>query len=365
MKKELSFASYIRLLKKHTQNPQLTDEKLVNEVVGALIEPAGIFRKDGEEYYLDKTAVSQLLNHKRNVPKVLSDVRITASLKEKVVEGLSYSIKNRFHLDEEAFRKELMEAFDLGTNVDRYSDCSIQELVTECFLASLTRNNLADDESIILWQNNRNRVMLTKGNLFSFAAGNRKKNIVVIPVDTMFHTHVTSDLEVESYPAVSANTIHGTWLKKMKEEGIDEEELDTRIQANLSLRSAKIIDTAIGEKPIYPIGTLSIFESAKAYYFLLAISQFDEKNVARSSADDIKEAITHLLVAYDESGQGYDMYVPLLGTGRSRTGLTNKTALDLLVSCFKKNSQHIQGSITVVVQPTAWDEIIENCQEEK
>ena len=56
--------------------------------------------------------------------------------------------------------------------------------------------------SQIIYQNGANSVDLVFGDIFKFGFDNRKreKNIIVIPVNTSFETHITAKVEKEKFP---------------------------------------------------------------------------------------------------------------------------------------------------------------------
>ena len=47
------------------------------------------------------------------------------------------------------------------------------------------------------------------------------------------------------------------------------------------------------------------------------------------------------------------MYIPLLGTGRSRANLSFQDSFDLIINTFMKHKQLLQGEITIVIHPKA------------
>ena len=96
-------------------------------------------------------------------------------------------------------------------------------------------SNLAKADMVSIWKHGRNSIDVQSGDLFRFGFDNRhkKKNIVVIPVNTAFDTHVTRKLEGETYPLVSENTIHGQWLVRLKETGENLNRIDERIADSL------------------------------------------------------------------------------------------------------------------------------------
>lgn len=112
-----------------------------------------------------------------------------------------------------------------------------------------------------------------------------------------------------------------------------------------------------GKKDCYPVGSVSIIETTNAVYFLTAMAEFDDFNNARSSSQDIDAAINSLLNMYDRFGLGYDLYLPLMGTGLSRAGLSTQEAYDLLIGSLRKNSNRIHGQVHLILRPADRDEI--------
>ncbi len=111
------------------------------------------------------------------------------------------------------------------------------------------------------------------------------------------------------------------------------------------------------EDGAYPIGTVAVLETYKCVFLLLAISHFDGNGNAQSTQQDIARAIESLLRHYDTHGQGADLYLPLLGTGLSRAGLSNTESYKLLVDAATSGAAHITGKVTIVVLPEVADEL--------
>jgi hypothetical protein len=90
---------------------------------------------------------------------------------------------------------------------------------------------------------------------------------------------------------------------------------------------------------------------------LWAISEFDEKNRAQSTQEIIKNALESLLEFYDAYGQGADMYIPLVGTGRSRANMTHQESYNLIKRVVIENENKVHGNITIVVLPDDYEKI--------
>ena len=91
---------------------------------------------------------------------------------------------------------------------------------------------------------------------------------------------------------------------------------------------------------------------------MVATAAFDEKNNAHSTNEEIKTALTELLKIYDNFGQGYPLYIPLFGTGRSRAGLSYQESFDLIKQTLIENKNRIHGHIKIVVVSDVLEEII-------
>lgn len=104
------------------------------------------------------------------------------------------------------------------------------------------------------------------------------------------------------------------------------------------------------------VGDLAILDEGPVTYFLLATSVI-EGGVARSSKELVHRAVTSLFASYDKYGQGYPIYLPLIGSGRSRSGLSYEESLRLILRTAQENRQRIQGRVIVVVQAGALNAI--------
>lgn len=240
---------------------------------------------------------------------------------------------------------------------------NLPALLTALLLISHSESNLPMPESVTLWKRGNNQIDVQTGDLFHFGFENRhrKKNIIVIPVNTAFDTHVTRKIEGETFPLVSENTIHGQWLLRLEKSGEQLDLIDARISESLKVAGfipEKKSDSNNGKKDCYPIGSVAMIEIANAVYFLIAMAEFDNFNNAQSSSDKIDTALQSLLTIYDRFGLGYDLYLPLMGTGLSRAGLSAQAAYDLLIHCLIENSEKIRGHIHIVLRPSDRSEII-------
>ena len=214
----------------------------------------------------------------------------------------------------------------------------------------LTNNITTINKATAIWNRGNGYIQVITGDIFKYAFSSRRKRktIVVIPVNTKFDTHLSTKLEKSTNPVVSGETLHGEWLLRLKKRNMRTDDVKQQIKDDLLFRQYNCNND--GE---YPIGTIATAEYDNACFYLLAISIFDRNNHAISCPKYIEEAINKLMNFYDINGQGYELYIPLLGTGRSRAGLSYQEAFDLLKRKLIEKASSIHGRINIVISTDA------------
>ena len=221
------------------------------------------------------------------------------------------------------------------------------------------RNNL-------IWENGDGKINICYLDIMklAFDKKNRAKKIVVIPVNTSFDTIVDENLSLYDKPLVSPTTVHGMWIKNMVKQGFTIQDIDSAIDKYISLRNiepVKILtpqEKKRGKLKCYENGTIVIIDgNNNIEFFLLALSEFDENNKAQTSKEEVIKCIKKLLDVYDANGQGYEIFVTLMGTGRSRAGLTHCDSLQVIKSVLSLYGEKIHGTINVVIYPKDRDKV--------
>lgn len=203
------------------------------------------------------------------------------------------------------------------------------------------------------------------GDLWKIAFPKKKSDmrIVVINVNTTFDVIVDEDVVNIQKPLVSPTTMHGQLIKKLKEKGVDPETLLKEIKKSLNAQGIspkKTISRDIkprGELDSYGKGTIAVYKYENTIFYLLAFSEFDENNNAHNSKDEMIRTVTTLVDYYNKHGQGYKMFVPLMGVGMSRTGISEKDSLKILSSLFDIHNDKLQGEVTIVVYEKDRDKV--------
>ncbi len=167
------------------------------------------------------------------------------------------------------------------------------------------------------------------------------EKIVVIPVDTGFTLKVDSS---SREPLISKDSIHGKWIIRMKKAGHGTKWIKSHI-------------SYIGQNGI---GKIGIIKTRDSIFYLVALSELGDRNKASSSEENVKKCLESVIKEYDFGSQGIPLYLPLMGTGRSRAGLTPKKSLELIESFLLEKRGQIHGEINIVVYRKDLDKVDAN-----
>lgn len=349
-KLKITFAEFFKGFKKYINSEVIkmknitSDSDKLNYLFELLIKAKNIKNKNGDLLYLDKSRCSLILSNKTNVPVLISSeysyLKTNADIRKEYILFFKKCISS---LNVEELLNLLGEK-----GSDKYA------VLYDCFVESLITNNIRNNElSILLYENGINTVRLVQGDIFDYCfKRNSEKNIIMIPVNTNFDVHVSTKLEMN--PLVSSETLHGQWVQRCRNSGFSEKQIQNKIQTFLKKQhNEEFLNGA------YQIGTIVPFDTKRGITYLIAISQFDENNNAHSNKEDMEKAIKKLIEFYDHNGQGYSLYIPLIGTGRSRADLSFQQAFELIKGTLLNNKEHIQGTIKIIALPTVYEKIKE------
>lgn len=365
----MNYGEFLRVLKKYCINKSINNEILVNEPIEIIIEKAKIKKSKGnskgEQFYYESTEACRIINNKLELSDKIRSALQMINIEEEIIDKFDTFYEN--YIDKSK-TKSMIDEFLLLIKEDdaiqKYEYIDIKKVrnnpslfLAKLLISSLKQPNLKRNIcDKIIWQNGNSSLEIIKGDLFTFALGKRmkKKRIVVIPANTTFTTTVSTNLEKDKIQTVSTNTIHGSILTRLKKSGINEEEISQRIYNNL-FNHGLINDLNVNIS--LPIGSIAAVDINQVTLYFLAISKFDKYNNAHSSKDELQKAIIKLLHYYDKYGQGYNLYLPLMGTGMSRINLSYQDSLDLITSTLLENKNLIHGKISIVIQPNVIDTI--------
>ena len=348
----MNFAILVRCLKKHAIDKGVSDEDFINDLIAPFVNAGKIKDKNKNDFHLNKSRCSLIMNNVEDVPGKLRKSLNMVGIYHKTEEGIEDFIDDYLLKDElgmivselEQMIEDEIEITDKDRLLNKAHD--IQVFLADVLLETFRLDNRDVKYSGELIRNGRFYVSAISDDILNcgFRDQTENKSIVVIPVDTEFHTHVTKQYEKNPVPQVSPKSIHGQWLIKWEESGQDIEDLLPRIKK--SINNLYGIECDCNK---YPLGTIAVIENESSIFYLLAISDFDKSNNAHSSPQQIKYAIDELTKFYDKHGESNDLYIPLLGTGKARANISLQDSFDFILENLNKHKNRIQGNIKIVI----------------
>ena len=368
---QFNLSSYIRILKTNSKSASTSDESFVCELFDPFVVALGLKNKFGKELKLDKHQVSKLLNQEADVPSEMRKHRITETDFDAIMDGFEVFVNEHLGRDFLEINQEFI--WELINNDPFMSEAVKKNLAVEkeestkflvrAFLEAVKINNAAPKTSeMVIWSRGNSCLKVLPANIINkaFPRTNTAKDIiVVIPVNTSFETEVTPSGTV-GVQLVSENTIHGKWLTSLYGKKVEKADIDKVISESLMLQGIEPTHNSaskFGKQDCYPIGTIAIYKHNRSIFYLWAISEFDEKNRAQSTKEIIKGALELLIDYYDAYGQGDELYLPLVGTGRSRANMTHQESYDLIKRVVSENENKVHGIINILVLPDDYDKI--------
>ncbi len=349
--KRYCFAIFISTFKMYTKDV-ISNEELVRELFSAIYISCGTSNKNKETDWIGKDEISRIINQKSELP-----ISIKKSLNQCNIETLNSNLMN--------FYKKYLNELSIKLLVEKLSNIYLSDpyILNEEKISfqKIERNDyqkitylLVETAKICnkiigikrrIYKKGKNELNYIIDNIIEIAFKKTKSDkdtkLIVIPFDADFNLHLSS--YNDSNVIISPNSLHGKWLLKMKENNIDEETLKSSIQ------------------PInHKIGDVQIYEFNKNIFYLLAISKFDNKNMAHANENDIKESIIGLLKYYNQHGMAYELYIPLLGTGNSRAKLDFIDSFKLIKNTIIENIDLLNGIINIVIYDQDYKDIEED-----
>lgn len=195
-------------------------------------------------------------------------------------------------------------------------------------------------------------VYVIYGDLFDPNIVNGAKRYICFAVNRCYDTDVNNRL-------ISSTTIHGMAFNKLYQQHLyTTGTLNTAIQASIHTVSqpsvVNNVDKPEGNLNRYEVGSyanLSINENLN--YIMIGLSWINSNLNAQTSKSDYALAIQKMIEAFDNESQGYPVLMPIIGTGRSRTDLKEREALEYIIEAFRINQNKITSDIFIVIHESA------------
>lgn len=293
---------------------------------------------NNKSYFVESTSSSRIMNNEYDVPSLIRED--IAGIKESIlVDRLVSYLKNELNPSLVSQLRQIMQSEIDKSHLSKdfkdslFSINNDYEFIAKIILCAINTDNRKRYEQTII-NNNKLNVDLISGDLISMSFNKKfckKFKITVIPVDDDFTMKLS--LKGEESPLISKDSLHGKFINRMDKLGI-------------TSNKVKINTEYINKNDDFKIGK---FTYGLTEFWLVPISHLGKRNMAESSIDIITKAIDAIIDEYDIVGQGYPLYMPILGTGRSRVFKSNEDAIGIITQRISMKSSYLSGIIHIVI----------------
>lgn len=193
---------------------------------------------------------------------------------------------------------------------------------------------------------NKNSVYICYGDIFKFKKKERRN--LVIAVNRCFDTIVDNKL-------ISEKSLHGQLFNNLYDAGIyNVNTLNNKLQSELNRNGFKYNQLQRAEKPSgnlnrYPLGTTIELKNNLETYFLMGLSSLDKDLAAHITLNEYIFSINKIIDYCYEHSQGFPVIMPLVGGGLSRSGISEKDILQLILTLLEINKSKIVSDFYIIV----------------
>lgn len=169
-------------------------------------------------------------------------------------------------------------------------------------------------------------------------------NDVIVSTNTTFDTSMANGL-------IATDSLQGQVAIQFFQSNTDE--IDSQLESELANASARQRGDAPGKKLEYPIGTVARVRSHGRIFYFIAMSRLSANGTASSSLREVEDALESLWKYIVSHGELRSLSVPLMGTGRGRTGYPRKKMVERIAQSFADGSKDriFSNRLSIVVRP--------------
>lgn len=167
---------------------------------------------------------------------------------------------------------------------------------------------------------------------------------VIISTNTTFDTDMAGGLiAVDSLQGQVATTFFNS----------NTSEIDAQLHRELAGIPFELRADAPGKKHEYPIGTVAKVGSHGRTFYFVAMSRLSAEGTARATLREVEDALSALWKFIINRGELNPLAIPVMGTGRGRTGYPRKKMVERIAQSFAEGSRErvFAPSLSIVVSP--------------
>ena len=169
-------------------------------------------------------------------------------------------------------------------------------------------------------------------------------NDVIVSTNTTFDTDMASGL-------IDTDSIQGQVATRFF--NANTTEIDRQLNLDLANSQGVQRDDAPGKPLEYPIGTVARVKSHNRTFYFVAMSRLSAQGNASATPRQIEDALSETWTFVRTQGSVRDLSVPLMGTGRGRTGIQRKKMVERIAQSFVdgSNQQVFSNQLSIVIRP--------------
>ena len=181
-------------------------------------------------------------------------------------------------------------------------------------------------------------------------------NDVIVSTNTTFDTDMAGGL-------IDTDSIQGQVATKFF--NANTAEIDRQLDLDLSGLQGMPRADAKGKNVEYPIGTVARVKSHNRTFYFVAMSRLNTQGNASSSPRNIEDALEATWTFVRTNGSLRNLSIPLMGTGRGRTGIPRKKMVERIAQSFVDGAkdQIFSNRLSIVIRPQDAEDSVINLYE--
>lgn len=169
-------------------------------------------------------------------------------------------------------------------------------------------------------------------------------NDVVVSTNTTFDTSMANGL-------IATDSLQGQVATRFFQSNTDE--IDKQLLGDLGNAIGTPRADAPGKGIEYPIGTVARVKGHGRTFYFVAMSRLNAQGTASTTIREVEDALSSLWTFILTHGELKNLSVPLMGTGRGRTGYPRKKMSERMAQSFADGSkdQVFSSRLSIVIRP--------------
>jgi len=169
-------------------------------------------------------------------------------------------------------------------------------------------------------------------------------NDVVVSTNTTFDTSMSDGL-------IATDSLQGQVATRFFQSNTVE--IDKQLHTDLADANGTPRADAPGKGIEYPIGTVARVQGHGRTFYFVAMSRLNAQGTASTTIREVEDALSSLWAFILTHGELRNLSVPLMGTGRGRTGYPRKKMSERMAQSFADGSkdQVFSNRLSIVIRP--------------